>query len=223
MICADYGCQCAIESDSLTISGSGAQGDPWQIESNAFSIVTSATRPASPFTNQFIYETDTRRIRVWDGTYWRIVGGEYPEFDIQRQAALTISNDTTTTVTLPTEIVDSDGFHASSNGFITIPAGLGGVYQFSAAAGYDADGDGYRYLVLTIAGNTTPAAQNQPRAGGYQMTNTNNNGLHLVRSQYIIEAGATVTLSTRHNAGNALDLLTATFQGRMIRHMPELT
>lgn len=31
---------------------------------------TSGTRPASPTTGQPIYETDTKRIRVWDGTTW---------------------------------------------------------------------------------------------------------------------------------------------------------
>lgn len=34
---------------------------------------TSAARPSSPFQGQQIYETDTRLLRMWDGTAWQIV------------------------------------------------------------------------------------------------------------------------------------------------------
>jgi hypothetical protein len=40
-----------------------------------FSIVTSATRPASPWAGQIIYETDTESSFVWDGSAWQGVGG----------------------------------------------------------------------------------------------------------------------------------------------------
>lgn len=33
-------------------------------------VCTSSTRPASPFTGQVIYETDTGYLRVWDGAAW---------------------------------------------------------------------------------------------------------------------------------------------------------
>jgi hypothetical protein len=39
-------------------------------------IVTSATRPVSPFTGQVIFETDTGRSFVWDGSAWQSAGGE---------------------------------------------------------------------------------------------------------------------------------------------------
>jgi hypothetical protein len=223
MICADYGCQCAIESDSLVITGSGAQGDPWGIEANFVTICTSTTRPASPFTNQFIFETNTRRVAYWDGTFWRYVAGDLPEFNLQRQSTLSIPDDTTTTVTLPTEVVDTDAFHASSDdGFATIPTGLGGEYLLIASVNYAADADGYRHISLVVASNAGAPTQNLPRNGGFQMTNTNNNGLNIAR-YYTLEAGATVTLQTHHTAGSALNVATASLQGRMIRHQPELT
>lgn len=34
---------------------------------------TASTRPSSPFQGQQIYETDTRLLRMWDGTAWQIV------------------------------------------------------------------------------------------------------------------------------------------------------
>jgi hypothetical protein len=38
-------------------------------------IVTSATRPGTPFAGQVIYETDTEDSLVWDGTAWKPAGG----------------------------------------------------------------------------------------------------------------------------------------------------
>ena len=36
-------------------------------------VCTSTTRPASPYTGQVIYETDTGLTSVWNGTAWRIM------------------------------------------------------------------------------------------------------------------------------------------------------
>jgi hypothetical protein len=38
-------------------------------------VVTSSTRPSSPWTGQIIYETDTLSARIWNGTAWVGVGG----------------------------------------------------------------------------------------------------------------------------------------------------
>jgi hypothetical protein len=40
-----------------------------------FTICTNATRPASPFTGQSIFETDTLVPYVWDGSAWQVAGG----------------------------------------------------------------------------------------------------------------------------------------------------
>lgn len=36
-------------------------------------LCTSATRPTSPFTGQMIFETDTKIIRIWNGSAWQFV------------------------------------------------------------------------------------------------------------------------------------------------------
>lgn len=41
-------------------------------------IVTSSTRPASPYSGQMIYETDTLLTLVWNGTSWGPVAGPVP-------------------------------------------------------------------------------------------------------------------------------------------------
>jgi hypothetical protein len=38
-------------------------------------IVTSGTRPSSPWDGQIIHETDTNNTLVWDGTAWEVVSG----------------------------------------------------------------------------------------------------------------------------------------------------
>ena len=40
-----------------------------------FTICTSATRPAAPWTGQSIFETDTLTPYVWDGSAWQVAGG----------------------------------------------------------------------------------------------------------------------------------------------------
>ena len=40
-----------------------------------FTICTSATRPATPWAGQIIFETDTGFSYVYDGTDWQAVGG----------------------------------------------------------------------------------------------------------------------------------------------------
>jgi len=39
------------------------------------SVVTSGTRPASPYTGQVIYQTDTSSSFVYDGSAWQFLGG----------------------------------------------------------------------------------------------------------------------------------------------------
>src|SRR5215831_17204558 len=43
-------------------------------------VCTSSTRPGAPRTGDFILETDTKSIRVWDGAAWMLIGGQTPYF-----------------------------------------------------------------------------------------------------------------------------------------------
>jgi len=40
-----------------------------------FTICTSGTRPASPYTGQVIFETDTASSFIWDGSAWQSAAG----------------------------------------------------------------------------------------------------------------------------------------------------
>ncbi len=57
-------------------------GDGWNADhvdtlesyiNQALTVCTSTTRPGSPTEGTKIWETDTNRLRVWDGTVWRIL------------------------------------------------------------------------------------------------------------------------------------------------------
>jgi len=88
----------------LSVSGSGGQGDPWHIESNAFGIVTSSTRPSSPFVGQSIYETDTKRYRTWDGTTWAMfAAGQFQACHVTSATNLSVPHSVITTVNFSAE------------------------------------------------------------------------------------------------------------------------
>jgi len=77
-LCSPGICNCAIQSSSLQITGNGSPGTPYDLESTGLTIVTSVTRPGSPFLSQQILETDTDRIYYWDGSAWRIIRDPAP-------------------------------------------------------------------------------------------------------------------------------------------------
>ena len=43
-------------------------------------IDSAATRPASPYAGQTIFETDTNRTLVWNGTAWLVTSGPYTAY-----------------------------------------------------------------------------------------------------------------------------------------------
>ena len=54
-------------------------------------IVTSATRPATPWAGQIIFETDTLVPYVWDGSAWQVAGGGGGSIEISATAPVSPS------------------------------------------------------------------------------------------------------------------------------------
>ena len=58
-------------------------------------VCTSSTRPASPYDGQMIYETDTDRALVWDGSAWSVfigassLSGTIASFNQERSGSVT--------------------------------------------------------------------------------------------------------------------------------------
>lgn len=66
--------------DTSTINAGsviGPTGPAGAAGTSSPTIVTSGTRPGSPTAGTFIYESDTKRLYVWDGTIWRYVSGKW--------------------------------------------------------------------------------------------------------------------------------------------------
>lgn len=61
----------------ITVTGAGTDADPFEIAlgSSCLPLIacTSTTRPSSPAEGQEIFETDTGRVRVWNGSIWKLV------------------------------------------------------------------------------------------------------------------------------------------------------
>lgn len=223
-ICGSQSCSCGLVSNSLTVTGSGAAGSPFQIETLQGQVVTSGTRPGSPTNGMGIYETDTQRSLIYNGTSWVIVGGDWPRFKIEAQSAQSIADGAGGAVTpaLGTEVIDTDAFHTGTNGFVTIPATLGGDYVVIVHGVWAANATGNRYIQATVGNNAGAPTQNgNRRNGGYVMANTVNNGqpsTMFVR----LAAAATVTASVLQLSGGALNLNQCSLEGYMVRHLPAL-
>lgn len=54
--------------------------------------ITSTTRPATPYIGQLIFETDTKRALVWEGSRWMIITGSDLPLARMRVTALSIGN-----------------------------------------------------------------------------------------------------------------------------------
>lgn len=86
-----------------------------------FTLCTNATRPASPWTGQVIFETDTGSSFVWDGDSWEAVGGG--------------GGSITVAATAPSPASDGDLWWDSTNGELYLYYNDGTSSQWVAAAG----------------------------------------------------------------------------------------
>lgn len=117
----------------------GATIDPtWgnAVRDQGVQTTTSGARPATPAEGMVIYETDTDRVMVYDGSAWvRVAAGTTSGrtgCTLRRSANQSITTDTKTNISWDAEDVDTDGFISVTSTTITIPAGLGGLYSITA-------------------------------------------------------------------------------------------
>ena len=82
-------------------------------------VCTSTSRPSSPYTGQTIFETDTNRMYVWNGTAWVI-----PNSPAQNPTGLELIK-TQTIGTAVTSVVVSDVFSATYDNYLIM--GFGGA------------------------------------------------------------------------------------------------
>ena len=101
-LCGSQNCNCAIQSDSLDITGSGTANSPWQIElaGNAFlgdfynfaSAAQRTTNLASPAEGDLSYLRDVNLFQYWDGTEWVDATGDVQAFSPTLQGSTSNPN-----------------------------------------------------------------------------------------------------------------------------------
>lgn len=130
-------------------------------------VCTSSTRPVAPFLGQLIYETDTDRLLIWDGTKWQILTNK-PRCEVELTAAETFDQNGKI-IPWDAETVDTDGFWAVTPNptRLTIPTGLSGVYMVACS---------YRTLTIAAdqAGQDCAIYKNGTRTFGTKTLTTNN-------------------------------------------------
>lgn len=227
MLCGQtIACGCAFQSSSLVLSGSGQPGDPLVMETTGPGIVSTSADVTDPFPGQTIIETATERLKYYNGSAWVIYGGAWPAVNIARRppdVVISVPNITGTDVSMPSELEDTDSFHASNNNFITIPTGLGGAYMVTFGFRYTSNATGYRMAQLAV-GNNSPvsAAEVTPfMVGGYQSIGTVNNAYSAAKRMRLA-AAATLTFTTFQSSGGNLDLTMAYLTATLLRHEPAL-
>lgn len=114
----------------------------------------------------------------------------------------TISNNTGTTVTWDSEHSDSDGYHSTSGNTdrITIPTGLGGIYDFSGVVTWNESAAvGYRQVTLLRNGTIVAFAQVNPNSA-----NTSHGWAFLNMSA---TAGDIFTIQVKQTSGGGLQFV----------------
>lgn len=91
-------------------------------------VYTASTQTALPTTGLTAgvsrgWATDTRRLFLWDGTKWILIGGAVPYANVR------VASDMTMNTTYNVIGTQNGGIAASST--FTIPPGCGGVYDFA--------------------------------------------------------------------------------------------
>lgn len=111
-------------------------------------VVTSGTRPASPYTGQVIYETDTFRKKFWNGTIWV----DLTPFVVRKTGTETINN--------------SDVFQDDNQLFFNVA--VNARYKFEVCLRYRAHGSAdfkARFNGPGLTGNATVLRLSQTAAG----------------------------------------------------------
>ena len=164
--------QCVWDSDlrQLMVFMNATGGNAWQPIGNRI-VCTSTTRPATPFHGQVIYETDTKREWVYDGTRWVQTNSASttsgvtsvsnlivpPMVRIARTTGQTVANTTWVYVDTWTQTFGTDGMWTASNNYIEIQTA--GIYlvQYGGAWANNTTNDRLANISLndTVPGNSS--------------------------------------------------------------------
>lgn len=185
---------------------------------------TAALPGSGDFLGQTVWVADVARQYTWDGTDWKITGGNWPGCHLVRS--------TTHDVSTAGSNIQLSGHGGGAGGYrtgdiLTVPAGLGGIYaldfggeftQASVATGVS--------LAVTIANNnTTYGFEPTQLVASMELENVGTFPIFPFVSfsrVHTLEPGATLTFSGRSTQANRGPVMS--YIGlRMLVHLPGLT
>lgn len=127
-------------------------------------VCTSTTRPASPFEGQAIFETDTDRMLIWNGTAWVM-----PNKPTTNPDGLELVK-TQTIGSAATNIPVSDAFSSTYDNYkIIVSGGVGSTVQLVGMyLGTSAPSSGYwSGRIINTANNGTPTGNGINNGGAW--------------------------------------------------------
>ena len=153
------------------------QATQWPAVTTGTIICTSSTRPASPFAGQQIYETDTSKSLIYNGTAWVSPQAQTvpPMVMARRTSSQNLVQNTLTPIQFDgTNVFDTNLMHSDSSASPTTPPAsnntritikTAGVYQLNGW-GYFASGSATTYRLIGFSKNGTEILSTNPKAGG---------------------------------------------------------
>jgi hypothetical protein len=145
-------------------------------QSNA-PIVTDL--PSNPVVNQEVHHLINNSYfnKKYNGASWVNIN-EQPSVEIVAGAAQTgFALETWTKLTFPSATVTNNFGFTVSNGTITIPSNLGGLYHISGQCQWDANGSGARILTFAESGNNNGTTISGPTVNSWAYMRTPVDGL----------------------------------------------
>lgn len=113
-------------------------------------VVTSGTRPGSPYNGQVIYETDTDRFFNWDGVSWVWACGNPMRCKVKRTTNQSFTNNDIDNIIWNSQVYDTDNLWDPGNpDRLVIPANGDGLWRFNTAVQWDNGGSGARNFAIT--------------------------------------------------------------------------
>lgn len=132
-------------------------------------VCTSTTRPGTPYTGQIIYETDTLRTLVYNGSSWLLYNsaGSYSISGISTKPNFLVylsggngAAANGATLAYNTAQYDDTSSVSLSTGVFTVPANQAGIYQFVCNANcYNIGSSGYFRIQILTTGSVSAISQ----------------------------------------------------------------
>jgi hypothetical protein len=177
----------------------GPQGIQGPAGATSIIICTSGTRPGAPAEGQAIYETDTNRTYIWDGTAWKPFGifSINPGCKVRRTTAQSIPDSAATLISWQAEDWDYDAMW-SAGAPTDVIIKTAGVYTISA--NFRLDSGAAQWGTIYVNGTKRLGYPIVPVIDGtfayYSFTTI----------PYRFAANEVITVELQHNAGSARDL-----------------